>query len=182
MMPYKNSYFAQNVKDFRTKRGHTQQEFAAIAGIARSTYTNIESGEANPSLSNVVKIAQALDVTVDLLLSKPRAQTTLLKKKDLVKEIRGVGVEITKLLVDNFKEVSIDKVKITPGDVFRGKPHLNGTKEYLTVIEGEVEVVISGQRYKVVKDEVLAFPGDVNHSYRNIGIEDLVYMSIVIPS
>lgn len=182
MIEQKNDYLAENLKTYRVKRGLTQEEFSKISGLARSTITNIESGEANPSLSKVISIAQALDISIDQLISKPRSQVMLLKETDITKVLRGDFIEISKLFPEETKGIAIDKVKIGAGQVFRGKAHLSGSKEYLTVIEGELEIIINGDSYTVEKNQVLAFPGDVNHSYKNTGSTDLVYISFVIPN
>lgn len=177
----KNSYLAENLKAFRNKRNYTQEEFSKLSGLARSTITNIESGEANPSISKVITIADTLGVSVDQLISKPRSPIVLLEEKDLAKEVRGEHVEIIKLFPDKIKDIAIDKVRIKPGEVFRGKAHLSGTKEYLTVLQGLLEITINGDRYTVKENQVLAFPGDVFHSYKNSGDQTLIYMSVVLP-
>ncbi len=54
------------IKSFRTKQELTQQELADLVGITVSTVQKYESGERNPSSSNLKKIAQALDVQENL--------------------------------------------------------------------------------------------------------------------
>lgn len=61
----------------RIARGLSQEHLAYAAGITRYTYQKLERGEsspgspANPSLRNIMAIAQQLDVTLDELLPKP---------------------------------------------------------------------------------------------------------------
>lgn len=43
----------------------TQAEIAALIGIARSTYTNIELGEKNPSFEIMLKVKEVLRVDGD---------------------------------------------------------------------------------------------------------------------
>lgn len=181
MLDKKGSYLAENLKAFRMKRNYTQEDFSKLSGLARSTITNIESGEANPSISNVIKISEALGVSIDQLISKPRSSILLLKEEDLIKEVRGKYVEIYKLFPDKIKDIAIDRVVIKSGEVFRGSPHLSGTKEYLTVIKGTLQITINNEQITVEENQVLAFPGDVNHAYRNIGKGNLEYISIVLP-
>jgi quercetin dioxygenase-like cupin family protein len=54
-----------------------------------------------------------------------------------------------------------------PGGRLRGTPHLPGTREYFTCLEGRVEIVAAGQRHDLGSGDVLAFPGDTPNSYRN---------------
>jgi transcriptional regulator with XRE-family HTH domain len=181
MLNKESQFLAENLKAYRTKRGYTQEEFSKLSGLARTTITNIESGEANPALDKLVQIANALNVGVDQLITKQKAQITLYKEEDILKEMRGEHVEILKLFPDAKKGIAIDKVQIQPGEIFRGQSHLSGTKEYLTVLEGKLQIIIEGETFIVERNQVLAFQGDVRHSYKNIGKEKLVYLSVVIP-
>lgn len=175
-----HTHISENVKALRAKRNFTQKQLSELAKIPRTTLTNIESGESNPSLSNVIKLAQALDVSIDLLVGPPRADTVLIKNLDLSRELKG-KTSITKLLPDKLKGVDIDRVTLAADNTFRGTPHLSGTLEYMTVISGEVIVRLNGESYHVFENDLLAFPGDVNHSYQNPLNKESIYMSIVIP-
>ncbi len=176
-----NSNISQNLKFLRAKRNYTQKQLSEVSKIPRTTLTNIESGEGNPSLSNIIKLAHALDVSIDLLVSAPRPETILLRESELPLEIKG-GANITKLLPEKTKGLDIDRVRLDQNQTFRGTPHLGGTREYMTVISGEIIVRFNGEEFHLRKNDLLAFPGDVHHSYQNpLGTES-VYMSIVIPS
>jgi XRE family transcriptional regulator, regulator of sulfur utilization len=48
-----------------------------------------------------------------------------------------------------------------------GTPHLPGTREYFTCLDGRVEIVVAGDRHALTAGDVLAFPGNTAHSYRN---------------
>ncbi|WP_127716377.1 helix-turn-helix domain-containing protein [Halobacteriovorax sp. HLS] len=173
------SYISRNVKALRAKRNYTQAQLAKLAGLPRTTLTNIESGEGNPSLSNIIKLANSLNVSIDLLVSAPRPSTVLIKEDDLPKEIKGPAF-ITKILPDTIKDLDIDRVSLKRNETFKGTPHLNGTREYMTVISGEVIVRFNGEKYHLKKNDLLAFPGDVHHSYQNPLSVDSTYMSIIV--
>lgn len=49
----------------RKKLGLTQKEVAKCVGIARTTYTNIELGDKNPSLQVALRIKEALKTEDD---------------------------------------------------------------------------------------------------------------------
>lgn len=53
------------LKEIREKAGLTQEKIAKLIPIARTTYTNIELGEKNPSLRVAIKIKQILDYQDD---------------------------------------------------------------------------------------------------------------------
>lgn len=54
-----------------------------------------------------------------------------------------------------------------PGAVMAGTPHLPGTREFFTCLHGRVMRSVDGKRYTLEAGEVLAFPGNLPHSYQN---------------
>lgn len=54
-----------NMINRRKKLGLTQKEVAKRVGIARTTYTNIELGDKNPSLQVALRIKEALEIEDD---------------------------------------------------------------------------------------------------------------------
>lgn len=53
------------IRDYRTKKGLTPKEFAQIVDISVSHLRKIEKGQGTPSLKLAVRIAKALDCTLD---------------------------------------------------------------------------------------------------------------------
>lgn len=60
--------FARNLRELRAARGFSQEQFAIHADISRGYYGNIERGKHSPSLTTVVRLARALNVSVQELL------------------------------------------------------------------------------------------------------------------
>ena len=54
--------FGQAIRELREERGISQEAFALKSGIDRSHYGGMERGERNPSLTSIIKIANALGV------------------------------------------------------------------------------------------------------------------------
>ena len=46
-------------------------------------------------------------------------------------------------------------------------PHLPGTREFFTCLAGRVNLIVAGERYELDEGDVLAFPGNLPHSYQN---------------
>ena len=60
-------HLANNIRQLREARGLTQQQMAKISGVPRPTWANLESGAANPTLAVLIKVAAALQVSLDEL-------------------------------------------------------------------------------------------------------------------
>lgn len=62
--------FKLNLRKLRELRGMTQAEIGAKAGIGAASISHFETGQRAPSLDSLVKLADALRVTVDALLGR----------------------------------------------------------------------------------------------------------------
>ena len=80
---------ARNIRELREARGLTQQQIAKLAGLPRATWQHLESGAANPTLSVLHKVALALQVCVEELISPPRAACRFYAAGTLPTKTRG---------------------------------------------------------------------------------------------
>src|SRR5215471_992172 len=85
-------HLARNLTSLRHARALTQDALAAASGLPRSTIANLESGEANPSLAVLVKVASTLGVPIDELLAAPRAKVRKWTVEEIGSRQRGRGV------------------------------------------------------------------------------------------
>lgn len=60
--------FGKRVKEERLKKGLSQEELAAQAGVHRTYIGMIERAEKNITLKNIEKIARALNVSIATLV------------------------------------------------------------------------------------------------------------------
>jgi len=61
----------QNLKKYRKQRGLTQEALSRKADISYNTIIKIESGVVtNPRMDNLMKLANALDVSMDKLAGR----------------------------------------------------------------------------------------------------------------
>ncbi len=62
--------FQQRLKEERLVNGFTQRDMAERLNITQPSYIRYENGKAEPSLENLVKIAEIFDGSVDYLLGR----------------------------------------------------------------------------------------------------------------
>jgi transcriptional regulator with XRE-family HTH domain len=167
--PLVSRHLARNLAALRQVRSLTQQALAKAAGVPRSTIANLESGDGNPSLAVLVKVAAALATSIDELLASPRAKVRRWAAKDVASMSRGRGVTTRDLVPEPVPEEVMEIMEFAPGGVMAGTPHLPGTREFFSCLEGSVTIFVAGERYELDAGDVLAFPGNVPHSYRNTG-------------
>lgn len=57
------------LRDLRIERGISQNHLSQLAGISRTGLRHIESGSVSPSLVNVLRLAKALDLSLEDLMN-----------------------------------------------------------------------------------------------------------------
>jgi XRE family transcriptional regulator, regulator of sulfur utilization len=173
-----HDHLADNIKALREARGLSQQQMAKAAGIPRATWTHLESGAANPTLTVLIKVANALQVRLDELLASPRQPARFLKANELPTRDRG-QVLIRKLLPEPLPGLDMERMTLPPGARMAGVPHTPGTREYLTCERGSVELAVAGQRYTLEEGDVVSFRGDQRHAYFNPGKSTAIAYSAI---
>jgi transcriptional regulator with XRE-family HTH domain len=171
----------KNLEHLRKGRGLTQSMLAKASGIPRTTLSYIESGEGNPSLKILATLASTLGVSIEELLSAPRPSCLLLKETELKRQSRARGqAEIITLLPDPVPGLQFECLSLNPSALILGIPHSKGTKEYFTCTKGSVCVAVEGEEFVLKSGDVLTFPGDVKHSYRNLEMAKSQGISIIV--
>ena len=87
-------FFARQLRKLREDKGIIQFELAKKADVQLRMYSRYESGDAAPTLPVIVKLAKALGVSVDFLISPDYLDINEIGDKDLFaffKEIDSMG-------------------------------------------------------------------------------------------
>jgi transcriptional regulator with XRE-family HTH domain len=175
------SNLAANLRHVRQRRNLTQSAVARLCGIPRSTVANIETGASNPTLSVLARLAAALQLSLEELLSAPRAGLQRFPRGTLptLRKGRSGKVAIHKLLPHPIPGMEIDRIELPAGERVAGVPHRPGTHEYLYCERGAIAMWVAGERFDLSAGDVAAFPGDQPHSYENRGASAAVGFSVV---
>jgi transcriptional regulator with XRE-family HTH domain len=171
---------AKNLSALRERKGLSQASLAKASGTTRASIALLESGSSNPTLDILLKISQGLKISIDELISSPRAECKHIKAADVPVDRRSrSGIILRKLLPEKIPSTEMDELHLEPGATMTGSPHVEGTREYFTCIGGQVSVGVLGEVYILEKGDVLTFPGDKPHSYKNSGRTKAVGISVV---
>lgn len=160
-------YLADNIKQLRDKRGLTQQNISELSGVPRPTLASLESGAANPTLAVLNRIASALQVSIEELISAPKSQVKLFRA-GFGSEKKRPGGTLRALLPENIPGLEILRIELLPKGHITGAPHTTGTREYLSCERGSIELILAGEKWTLHEGDALVFRGDQKHSYRNL--------------
>jgi len=71
------------------------------------------------------------------------------------------------------------ELTIQPGGALRSEPHLPGSREHLTVFNGQLQVTSDDKHQRVAANETARYGADVQHSIVNEGKSTAVALLVV---
>jgi transcriptional regulator with XRE-family HTH domain len=177
-----SSALAENLRRVRDRRGLTQGQLAKLCGVPRSTLAQIETGISNPTLSVLARLASALQLTLEELLSPPSARGQLYRRGSLpiISKGKDGRAVIHKLLPDPIPGMEIDRMELKQGARVTGVPHRSGTREYLACESGKLILWAAGERFELSPGDLIAFDGSEPHSYQCGDSASCVAFSVVV--
>jgi transcriptional regulator with XRE-family HTH domain len=172
---------AANVRELRIKRGWSLAEASSSASIGKSTWAQLESGQANPSLETIWAIAKVFDVPVGALLGAENRRSWVQRAGEGTRIQSANHVyQVQQLLsLRALSGVDVTLLETEPeAEPRRSKPHHRGCVEHLLVLDGRMRVGPAGQEEELAAGDLISFPGDVEHTYTTLesGTRCLVLM------
>ena len=109
----------KRVHHFREAKGWTQAELAYEVCMSNATISHIECGSGKPELTTVVNIANALGVTVDMLLCDSLEHAEEPYHKELAALVKSCTVDELRLLCDIIEPLLHTMRKSCGREIFR---------------------------------------------------------------
>lgn len=172
---------AVNLKRIRKAKNMSLDMLADRTGVSKSMLGQIERGESNPTVSTIGKIVEGLKVPFEQLIY-PKEEMIIMpfwKNAPVYKEKDGAYSIRILLPYHTGRDFEIYQGNIYPYRQLESVSHGEYTWEYLTVLKGEIELMIEEKMYIVREGESLYFASDRAHSYRNTGGREAVVSMIV---
>ncbi|CAL9612695.1 XRE family transcriptional regulator [Streptomyces pilosus] len=175
---------ARNVKRWRTERGFTLDVLAARAGVSRGMLIQIEQARTNPSIGTVVKIGDALGVSVTTLLDYEQDPRVRIVPADrAVRLWHTEGGSFSRLLAGTEAPGPLEMWdwRLMPGESSDSDPHPAGTVELVHVTAGELTLTVDGAEHRVPAGASASFEAGASHTYGNRGdgpMEMIMFVSV----
>lgn len=90
---------ARKLKDVRVSKGLTQEYIANMADVNTSHISNIENNRVKISLSTLVHVCNALNVTVDSILSDEYNTPVSVLEHEILLEVQSFPLETQKQIL-----------------------------------------------------------------------------------
>ena len=172
------SVLGKNLKRQRTRRGYSLKRLAALSGVSRAMIGQIESGKSSPTISLLLKLATALGVELDHLLTRQDARAiTLLRREQSHVLTLSEGKFASRALFRREHDGNVEFYALTIAPQHREefKAELPGARENLIVASGALTVVVgAAPPLELGCGDAVAFAADVGRRYVNRGAQEAV--------
>lgn len=161
----------KTVQRLRKAYNLSLSELSEQSGVAKSIISAIEKNETNPTLSTIWRLSQALDTTIDRVLSHEAEEPFIEKvERTGTPVLTSEDGKCTLAIIGWLKTVSWIQwydFRAQPGGVLESEGHQRGSVENLSMLEGELEVEVDGQTRVARAGETLRYRCDREHIIRN---------------
>ncbi|MGQ4430421.1 MULTISPECIES: helix-turn-helix domain-containing protein [unclassified Streptomyces] len=173
---------ARNVKHWRSVRGFTLDVLAARAAVSRGMLIQIEQARTNPSIGTVVKIGDALGVSITTLLDYEQGpKVRVVPAERAVRLWHTDAGSYNRLLAGTEAPGPLEMWdwRLMPGESSPSEPHPTGTVELVHVTTGELTLTVDGEDHVVPAGASATFEANTPHTYGNRGEEPMEMMMMV---
>lgn len=160
----------QNIQRIRKGQKLSIDRAAELAGISKSMLGQIERGSVNPTISVLHKLSRGLHVPLEALLEHEEdVSATLYRGVDTAGQRLCGGKVIRYPLFPydaNSRSESYQLDIFITGE-YALQDRIPGSRVYLTVLSGTVEVEAAGEKFMLAQRDCLLLPGDAAQRYVN---------------
>ncbi|MEW1775370.1 helix-turn-helix domain-containing protein [Streptomyces sp. NPDC086777] len=176
---------ARNVKHWRAVRGFTLDVLATRAGVSRGMLIQIEQARTNPSIGTVVKIGDALGVSITTLLDYEQGPKVQIIPADKAVRLWHTDAgSYNRLLAGTEAPGPLEMWDwhLMPGESSPSEPHPTGTVEIVHVTAGELTLTVDGTDHRVPTGASASFEANTAHVYGNTGDVPMeMVMTVSVP-
>lgn len=179
-----HQHVCNRIRQLRRERGWTLDSLASLSGVSRSMLSQVERGQANPTLAVAFRIARAFGLNLTELLAGAFAPqgVEVIRGDDPASVFRDdERCRIRTLSPLNLeKDVEFYEVTLHAGQSLSSAAHFEGTREFVTVQKGSVEITSGDSVQTLHRGDSAQYRADVEHSIQNPGRSSAVFFLVDI--
>ena len=158
---------ANSLQRERQKAGLSLAEVARRAGIAKSTLSQLEAGQGNPSLETLWALCVALDIPFAKLMESNITQTQVIRFGE-GPSVSSAIAHYQAILLANCPTGARRDVYILvtqPGEPRNSQPHSIGSVEHIIIMKGKAKVGLISEAILMNEGDYICYPADQAHIF-----------------
>ena len=172
---------AQNLKRLRDARHVSQQRLSDLSGVPRPTLANLESGAANPTLSLMLKVSEALQVTLDELLKQSAPPLLHYPARASQRRSRARS-SVETLIAEPNLGVGFERVLLKHDGRWRVKGSEPGRRHHVYCEAGQVLLTAAGESCHVSAGDVVVVSSELGFTATNGNRRMAIVFRVITPA
>jgi transcriptional regulator with XRE-family HTH domain len=172
-----------SIRKARKKKKLTLHDVSEAASISISFLSEIERDKANPSMSVLKRIGNALQINFrDLLADDERS--LVIRKNERKPLVQSEGSRITWYALS---QGNSNKMGPLLGELEEGGSsgeisvgHSEG-EEFTFVVSGRLEIIVGNDRYVLEEGDSIYYDATIPHRYKNVWKGETILISVSTP-
>ena len=169
----------KRIRARRQVRGWTVQQLADASELSRRMLTQIELGDANPSLATIDRIAHALDTSFgELAISNAQTDRVFNGSTLAWEDEHGSSAHI--LGATAKADTELWRWHLAPESHYVAEPDRQGSEEIHHVLEGILKIDLEDESLKISAGMTATIRSDQHYSYRATGDTPVEFIRVVV--
>lgn len=163
---------ARHVRAARVAAGLSLDALAARADVSKGALVALEGARGNPNLTTLVRLANALGRSITSLMEDERQEpVVVVDAGDVAPLWTGPSGGTARLLLTNPRPTPVEvwRWRLHPGERYDSQAHPDGVTETLTVVRGQMVLVLGDATQPLRAGQTTAFTANAAHAYQGAG-------------
>lgn len=172
------------LKQRRTEKKLSIAELSKLSDVSTGLISQIERGKVTPSVTNLWRLAKALDTNINYFFEEePQEDQIVLRKGDQRTLVTYHNTSFYKMLCPIIPNRMLDLMEITlkGGSSYEKKTLCHEGEECGYVLKGTLTVHLNGKDYVLQEGDSIYFSSTLPHKYINNEEEDCISIWAMTP-
>ena len=152
------------IKDFRIKKGLTQEELADRSELSKGFISQLERDLTSPSIATLADILQCLGSDLCTFFQEEKEEQIVFHEADYFEKLDSELHNKIEWIIPNAQKNMMEPIRLTlepGGTTYPDNPH--DGEEFGYVLSGVIYICLGTKRYKAKKGETFYFKANSTH-------------------
>jgi transcriptional regulator with XRE-family HTH domain len=171
------------LRQLREQKSLSARQVAELAGVTPAYLSRLENGHVSPTVATLAKLVAAMGETMATLFSEPPgAEQPVVRRADR-HLMRSRGVLDSQVTPGWAERLEVLESLVDPGQGSSDDLHTHaGDEECVLVLEGELDLFLGQERYRLGLGDSATFSCRVPHRWRNPSSKPARVLWIITPA
>ena len=170
------------IRAARQSQRMTIEQVADATGLTKGFLSRVERDLTSPSVASLVTLCQVLSLSIGDLFAQPETHLTRTAEAPRI-SLGGEGIVERLLTARSERRVQVLQADIEPHGAGESELYaVDCDVDVLHVVSGQIELIMTNERYSLSAGDTLTFPGREPHTWSNPSDEPARLLWILVPA